>query len=190
MTLSILICTLPERRSMLDGMLNRIASLVALLPEEDRNEVEVVSDDSPRTVPTGIKRNNLIDKSTGSYFIFLDDDDWISEFYVCDILNACKTGVDCVTFKGWMTTNGIARVEWCIRLGERYEARTDHDGITRYYRFPNHLCAFRKDLVKDVRFPSLWQGEDYQWACNIQHRLKTEVHIDKPLYHYIFLTHK
>lgn len=192
MILSILICTLPERQVRFFETVNRINSLIALLPEEDRAQIEILHDNRHRGIPTGTKRNELIMSAQGTHFIFLDDDDWVSDDYVNDIYQACKNGADVVTFNGWMTTNGLHPVDWIIKLGERYEARTDSDGITRYYRFPNHLCAFKKSLVGHIKFADIWQGEDYRWALNIHERgiLKNEVHIEKKLYHYLYLTNK
>lgn len=178
MILSVLIPTLPERRKKLNAVL-------ASLP--DHRDVEVLIDDRGREVPTGTKRNALMRSARGGWTVYVDDDDLLSPEYMPSILNALKHDPDVVTFQGLMTTDGINPVAWTIKLGERYEARGNH-----YYRFPNHLCPMRRDLVKDVRFPDTWNGEDYPWAKEIMERgiLKTEVHIEKQLYHYDFLTRK
>lgn len=184
MILSILIATLPERAH----HLARIMSLLGTLPEG----VEIVSDDTGRHLPTGTKRNNMITKAQGEWVCQVDDDDWVSSDYISSILEALKSNPDCVTFKGIMTTNGGGRVEWCIKLGEKYEARTDPDGVTRYYRWPNHLAVIRRSIAQSVKFPDIWHGEDYKWSEQIKNMklLKSEVHIDKHLYHYIFITNK
>lgn len=185
MKLSILICTLPERAHHLNHMMS-------LLSPQFQDGVEIISDNRQRSVPTGQKRNELIKRAQGEWIVFVDDDDHIEPTYIADILKALESNPDVVTFKGWMTTNGKANVDWCIKLGEKYEARTDPDGITRYYRFPNHLCPMRKSLVQDIKFQHIWQGEDYGWAKKINDfgLLKTEVHIEKRLYHYKFITGK
>lgn len=187
MILSILICTLPERRHFLERMMGY------LNPQIGTDHVEVIVDDRPRGITTGEKRNDLIAKARGKHFCFIDDDDWVASTYVNDIVtNIQAYDPDVITFKGWMTTNGAARVDWIIKLGEKYEARKDFDNVTRYYRFPNHLCAMRRDLVKGFKFDHIWQGEDYNWAKKIHDAkvLKTEIHIDRLLYHYQFITGK
>lgn len=183
--LSILICTLPERIP----QFNRI---IQLLNVGTREDVEVIADGRPRNIPTGTKRNDLIAQCSGTHFCFVDDDDYVIPEYVNLLAEAIKSDPDVITFQGWMTTNGLHRVDWIIRLGEKYEARKDADGITRYYRFPNHLCAMKKKNVEHVKFKPIWQGEDYAWAKEINDKklLKTEAHIDKQIYHYDFHTGK
>lgn len=186
MLLSILICTLPER----SYQLNRLMGI--LLPQSIERDMEILIDDRPRNITTGQKRNDLIVKAQGDYIAFVDDDDSVTNDYVYWLLNGISKGVDVVTFCGYMTTNGGAKVNWIIKLGEKYEARKDPDQITRYYRFPNHLSCMKKSLIAHVKFPNIWSGEDFEWAKKINDLglLKTEVHIDKQLYHYAFLTHK
>lgn len=183
MILSILVATLPERS-------HHLHNLMRFLNPQLCDGVEILTDSRDRSVPTGAKRNDLIQKAKGEYVCFIDDDDEISSTYVSDILESAKQNPDCITFEGWMTTNGISYVHWIIKLGEKYEARTDPDGVTRYYRFPNHLVPIRRSIASQVGFPHIWQGEDYQWALRLQQYLKTSVHIPKLLYHYKFITHK
>lgn len=183
MILSILIATIPDRGHHLQNMMNQLNAQFC-------DGVEILVDNRDRGVPTGTKRNELIQRAIGEWVCFVDDDDEISSTYVSDILEACKSNPDCVTFNGWMTTNGKSKVDWIIKLGEKYEARTDADGVTRYYRFPNHLVPIRRSIASRVMFPSIWQGEDYQWAVKIQPLLKTSVHIEKQLYHYKYITNK
>lgn len=178
MKLSILIPTLNE-----PDRVEFLRRLRSVLDPQLTNDVEVCINDAGRFMSTGQKRNELIKNSTGDYFVFLDDDDMISSDYVSEILDAITRKPDVVTFQGWMTTNGASRVDFIIRLGEKYEER---DG--KYYRFPNHLCAFKRSLVDKIKFPLQTHGEDYIWAKKINdHKLlKTEVHIPKQLYHYQF----
>lgn len=197
--LSILIPTLPERAA----SLARVIQLLGNYPE-----VEILTDSRGREVTTGEKRNALIDRATGEYVMFQDDDDEPLPDLINHILTSIRNGSpDCVTYTGFMTTNGANRVEWVIKLGERYEARQGVDGITRYYRFPNHLCAIKRSIAAQVKFPHIWQGEDFAWAKILNDArtvpgtntwmtgpnpmLKTSVHVESPpLYHYAFRTQK
>lgn len=183
MILSVLICTIPERSHHLNSIMTQLSA-------QNQDGVEIIVDNRDKGVPTGTKRNELIRKATGEYVCFVDDDDDITHDYISSILEAAKQNPDCITFEGWMTTNGLHRVHWIIKLGEKYEARTDPDGVTRYYRFPNHLVPIRRSIASQVQFPGIWQGEDYQWAVKLQPLLKTSVHIPKLMYHYKFITNK
>lgn len=177
MKLSILICSLPE--PYYSTKLDRLLSL--LKSQAVGKSVEIIVDDAGRQMPTGTKRNNLISRASGEYVVFVDSDDLVSDSYINDILRSLESSPDCVTMRGWMTTNGINRREWTIKLGSGYYEKDGH-----YYRWPNHLAVMKKALIQSIPFPPIWQQEDYQWSKQINDKkiLKTEVHIDRPIYHY------
>lgn len=178
MKLCILIPTLNDSYNI--NKLTRLKNV--LVPQIERHrEVSILINDAGRAMPTGTKRNELIKNSDSEYFSMIDDDDMVPSFYVSELLKAIESNPDVVTFNGWMTNNGTGRKNFVIKLGEKYEER---NGV--YYRYPNHLCAFKRSVVSHVRFPAIWQQEDYQWATEIMHKklLQTEVHINEDLYHY------
>lgn len=183
MKLSILIPTLPERHQMLRQLMANLSSQATQFP----GEVEIKINDAGRSMRTGEKRNTMITLADGDYVVFVDDDDKLDRSYVYEIMKALESNPDCVTFNGWMTTNGSHRVDFVIKLGEKYEERGG-----KYYRFPNHIVPIRRSIAEQVKFPNITQGEDYIWAKQINDRrlLKTSVHIDKQLYWYDFKTNK
>lgn len=181
--ISILICTLPERHVQLNKLNNTLERQALNYP----GQVEIKVHDAGRQMPTGRKRNELIAMSSGDRFGFFDDDDFPSDDYVKEIVNASLQNPDVITFKGWMTTNDQNKRSFTIKLGSEYVERNGH-----YYRYPNHLCYFRRDAIKSVRFPEIWNQEDFRFATEIRNKglLKTEVHIDKEIYHYRFQSNK
>lgn len=144
-------------------------------------DVQVVWKTTGREMPTGTKRNLLISETDSEYFCFIDDDDHVPDYYIDELVKAIEHKPDVITFIGYMTTSGKDRRNFTIKLGSKYEERNKH-----YYRFPNHLCCFKRDKVKDIKFPDTWQQEDYYWALAIHNKklLKTEVHIQRDMYHY------
>lgn len=183
MMLSILVCSLPEPYNV--EKLRRLEGI--LRPQIEGRDIELLIDASDRKTPTGTKRNNLISRATGEYFQFIDDDDIVAGCFIKDILWGLRDSPDCVTFRGWMTNNGGNRREWTIKLGSGYYEKDGH-----YYRWPNHLAVMKKSLVQHIKFPDIWITEDYIWskAVNDQRVLKTEYHIDKPIYHYDYWDNK
>lgn len=180
MKLSILIPTLPEPDSQ-----NYLKRLMSILDNQGSFiDVEVITHAGPRSMPTGTKRNELITRANGEYITQIDCDDIVPNYYVSEVLKAIESNPDVITFIGYMTTNGRDRRNFTIKLGEKYEERNGH-----YYRYPNHLCVYKKSLIQDVKFKPIWIQEDYQWATEIRDRgiLKTEVHITKDMYHYDFI---
>lgn len=185
MKLSILICTLPEPYSI--SMLRRLMRIVEPQTNKFPGSVEIRIHDAGRSMPTGTKRNHLIHDSEGDYFSFIDCDDIVPPYYVSEMLTAIEQGPDVITFKGYMTTNESNRRDFTIRKGSDYAERNGH-----YYRWPNHLCAFRRSAVAHIKFPPIWHQEDYQWSKKVRDlgAIKTEVHIDKDMYVYDFRNNK
>lgn len=175
--LDILIPTLPENHRYLARLMK------VLRPQADPygQSVKITINDAGRSIPTGTKRNSLIKHTDGEYFCMIDDDDMVPAYYVSELMNAIEQSPDVVTFIGHMTTDGYNRKDFTIKLGSKYEEKNGH-----YYRFPNHLCAFRRAVVANIKFPDVWHTEDYLWAKAIQDKrlLKNEVHIQKLMYHY------
>lgn len=179
--LAILICHLPERHAELRRLLNVLEPQI----EKFNDQVFYKVHDGGRSISTGAKRNMLIEQTSSEYIIFADDDDQVTDDYVFELVNAMNQNPDCVTMKGWLTTNGVNRQEWTIKLNSKYEEKDNH-----YYRFPNHLAGMKRELVSHIKFPDVWVQEDYIWSKRIHDLglLKTEVHIDKPIYHYQITT--
>jgi glycosyltransferase involved in cell wall biosynthesis len=179
MKLSILIPTLNESRNI--RMLARLRKILDPQICKYPGQVEIVINDAGRRMSTGEKRNILIKNSEGEYFCFIDDDDVVSDYYVEELLKAIEQGLDVITFIGYMTTDGKLRQDFTIKLGSDYITKDDH-----HYRYPNHLCCFKRSTVESVKFQPIWVQEDFRWATEIKNQklLRTSVHIDKWMYHY------
>lgn len=183
MKLSILVPTLNEPESI--RYLKRLRLILDPQIAKYPGEVELRINDAGRFMPTGTKRNELIRNSDGEFIVFIDCDDIVPAYYVDEIMTALDHSPDVVNFKGYMTTNGIDRRNFIIRLGSRYE---EVNGV--YYRWPNHLSIMRRSCIERIKFPPVWHQEDYQWSKVIHDRklLKKEVFIDKDMYHYDYKT--
>ena len=185
MLLSILIPTLPDRINQYTELINCINIQRKQLNCFDK--VQIIADDRDRSVPTGTKRNSLINKAEGLYTVFIDDDDKLPLFYIYEVLKAIELNPDVITFKGYMTTNSVCRKDFVIKLNESYEERK---GV--YYRYPNHLCPMKRELIKGVKFEDITYLEDIKWATKIKELklLKSEFHINKEMYHYDYIKKK
>jgi hypothetical protein len=120
----------------------------------------------------------------GEYVAFVDDDDEVSGVYVAKILEAAcavGSGPDVITFRQEAYFNGlVSAVEF--RLGNTNEA-FNPGGVTR--RNAWHVCAWRRALAVQSRFPAKNYGEDWEFAaplCALPN-LK-ETHIDRVLHVY------
>lgn len=182
--ISILICSLHERRQMLDLLLKHIYLQVTL---ESEGMVEVLHEVDNGEITTGAKRNKLLQKAKGKYVIFVDDDDWVYPYYIRELLWAAESDADCFQINGVMTTDGHSQIEW--RLSKDYPNTTVYEnGKPIYLRTTNHITAVRKSIALMEGFPDKSNAEDKGYSDAINKHLKTEFTIIPPMYHYRFLS--
>ena len=148
----------------------------------DQVEVLVEYDKGERT--SGQKRHDVTQRSKGEYICFVDDDDKVASDYVSSILTGCESGADVVTF--------------CLDLTrlDRQNSKVEvwHFGLqpnqrTRGKMMVNHLCAWKKEIATKVSWcPDIGYADDQLWMQPLFHAglVKTEFHIQKVLYHYLF----
>lgn len=188
--LSILICSLEKRKDMLDRLLQSLEMQVvhALL-----KQVEILFEVDNGGIPTGTKRNLLLQRAKGKYVIFIDDDDFVPEYYIEELITAAGSDADCFGMTGIMLTNGADEKKWIICLGCPYTAERDENGKEFYKRFPNHITGIKREIAIKFPFPDVTVGEDYQFASAMRNAdvLKTEYKIERhPMYIYDYRTNK
>lgn len=179
-TLSILICTLPERA----GYQRRL--MLALNKQAIGHPVEILTDNSGKNIAIGTKRNALLKRARGEYVAFVDDDDEVAANYVQLVLQALRSKPDCAELRGEITTNGtnpkpFIHTITCKKWHEK-------DGI--YWRMPNHLNAIRRNLALQAGFPEKSFGEDHDFSKRVQPLLKTQGDIAQTIYYYRYRSKK
>lgn len=180
MRLSILICSIESRNMSLKRLYD---SLYYQLTPENKHLVEILIEVDNKRITTGAKRNILLWKAKGDYICYIDDDDNVTDDYVELILNAIETNPDCVGTCGWYSVDGGAKTKWM--LSKDYE---DHDDGGILYRRTNHLSPVKRELALLALFPDKSNAEDKEYSQRLNPFLKTEVVIDKPIYHYDYST--
>lgn len=178
MKLSILICTMPERREMFCVLHAKISQQIE---KAETNEVEILSNDL-MNITTGEKRNILLDSSIGEFVVFVDDDDNVYDYYVLEILRVIRQNpdIDCIGINGIISFNGEDSKKWFI--SKKYQHWCEEAQI--YFRTPNHISPIRRSIAISVRFPNICHGEDSAFSTAIYPLLKNEALIEKPMYHY------
>jgi glycosyltransferase involved in cell wall biosynthesis len=146
-------------------------------------EVVWVADD--KKISTGAKRNYLLKQAQGEYVVFIDDDDWVPEYYVKEILLAARSGADCLAINGTMTTDGEQEVKWRISKDYNNE-EVKEGGEIVLLRKTNHITAVKRELALAAGFPDKSNAEDKHYSDRL--KLKTEFTVSKPMYHYRFST--
>ena len=180
MILSILICTTIDRRPLFQKLYNELdrqaqGLSVEILFEEDNKEISV-----------GAKRQKLLKRAKGEYIVYFDSDDFPYEDYVIEILTAIESKPDCVGFLIHMTTNGVKPQTCCHSL--KYKKWAENVDGYDYVRNVTHFNTIRRDLALKVGFDDMRFGEDHKYADAVTKLCKTEVFIDKKLFHYRYST--
>jgi glycosyltransferase involved in cell wall biosynthesis len=186
MKLSILICSLKCREHLLKRLL-------ANLEPQKTDDVEILINTDNGEATIGAKRNRLLKEATGDYICFVDDDDVVADTYVAELLEAMRTGPDCIGFKTERVMDGrySGYAIHSIRFSEnRHHTIRSGSGleILEYHRCPNHLNPIKATIAKQVRFnEGMNTGEDCDYAERCKPLLKTEAFIDRILYHYLYV---
>ena len=180
MKLSILICTLPERKEMFGDLCYKL-QLSMLNP--DISDFIILEDDS-EVDSIGGKRNRLLQRSNSDYVCFIDDDDDVSNNYVRLLMEGINKGVDCCSLEGVYSVDGVK--DGVFEHSLRYKEWKTTGNEIKYERYPNHLNCIKASIAKQFKFPEKNFGEDHDWSTQIHKSglLKTEHRIEQPIYFY------
>lgn len=170
--LSILIATIGRRND------DFVKLMQHLMPLTERWPIEVIAYWNNGELPIGKIRQALLEEATGEYVCFVDDDDWVPDWYCDEIFYAL--GKDYVGFELELFNNDVKmpRVFHSIRYGVWHE---DDKG---YYRGITHLNPIKREIALLGKFGTQGLGEDEAWARVISPHVRTENYIDKIMYYY------
>lgn len=134
-------------------------------------------------------RNDGLKMASGDYIAFVDSDDWIDNDMLETMLNACRQyGADiAVCAPRWIFgKQKIEKGEGKIYCCEGRIALIHH--ILCEYNFSNSAWGklYKKEIVKDLRFPAGVFYEDFIFTVNALYRSKKCVDIDLSKYNYVY----
>jgi len=185
-TLSILICTMPERKEMFDSIKAKLTNQCFDLGVFC-NEVEICSDNN-NVLTTGAKRNALLEMARGKFIVFVDDDDDVSDDYVEKIFFTILKHpfIDCIGIEGIITTDGEQQKDWIISI----DCKDWYEENDVYFRTPNHISPVRREIALQAGFPDVTYAEDREYSKRLVPLCKTEAKIKGSLYHYKYISKK
>jgi hypothetical protein len=173
-TWDILIATIAHRTDLLATLLNH-------LKPQLRPGVGVLVYRDNREQLYGPKCQALYQASQADYVSMLDDDDWVADDYIPAVMEALEQRPDYVGYRIRYTEHGapqqpIVHTLTCGGWG------ATADGLHR------DICH-KNPLRRELALQAGWQGDggaDQTWANRLRElgQVKTEVFIDRELYHY------
>lgn len=182
MLLSLLIPTIESRQHLFRRLRESLNTQIKA--SRWASDVEVLHALDDGTQPIGQKRNQLIERASGRFVAFIDDDDEVSSDYITRICEALEENpdVDCIGIRGVITFRGSHPHVFIhsVRFNDYFSRHHT------YYRPPYHLNPMRREVAAQYPFKHISYSEDIDWALRIRRDgvLKTEVFIDSVLYHY------
>ena len=180
--LSILIASVPTRLPELADLIAHLSSQIAALSPPPLVEILAFTDNKFRTV--GEKRQALVDISTGTHVASVDDDDDIADTYIAEIVSALRSDPDVVTFDQLATLTGTGVGIVSFDLTHEFDEQWQPSQIVR--RRPWHPCAWRRTIATQCKFSSKNYGEDADWVDQANFLARTQIHIPKILYFYVY----
>jgi glycosyltransferase involved in cell wall biosynthesis len=195
MLLSILICSIPQRKEQLNLLLSELEKQVNEIGLNINEDIEVIVRDDQHelfnkkdVLNVGEKRNLLLEASSGKFVCFIDDDDWISPNYLKLIIEVIKNNqnIDCIGFKQEYLVDGEEQIggsKVCISLKYR-QWDLNVDGYLAI-RTPHHLTPIKRQICIDAGgYKNLDKAEDLDFSNRVYPLLKKEYFIDEIIYYY------
>lgn len=184
MDISILIPTMNSRRPLFEDVLREVQHQIAETPQI---KVEVLWESDNGEMTLGAKRNVLIDRCTGKYHCFIDDDDVLAPYFLKTFVPMIQSGIDydCASFVGAHYVKGhfVKLFNHSIVYKEWFEMPE------RYYRCPSPMNIIKTSIVRQVRYHDIRNTEDHEFSMRLMRtgllNKEFEVNPNRPLYHYI-----
>ncbi len=184
--LSILTPSIPNRLDKLialnENLKNQIFQISKL---ETLGCVEWIIDNSTSFLNGGLsigkKRESLVQRATGKYLCFLDDDDTVSPNYIETLVRLCNQDQDVCTFRSLIKLEkywGIVNMKLAYLVNDQFSA--EHT----IRRPPWHICPVRSEFAKLYGFENINNAEDFKWFEKVLSHCTTESHTDRILFQY------
>lgn len=176
----ILIATTVDRRPLFEALYAELTAQITFLSLQD--QVSIIFDEDQKEKSIGKKRQDLLELSTAKYINYFDSDDWPYPYYIEEIYNSLLWEHDCIGMLIDMTSNGKRPQVCCHSL--RYPIWQDKIDGYDYVRNVTHFNPVKRELAIQVGFPDLRFGEDQPYSDGVTKLCKTEIFIDKAVFHY------
>lgn len=175
--LSILIPSIPSRFDKATALYAKLLGMVG------RRNIEIIMLTDNKKISIGEKQNRLMQMARGKYFSFLHDDDNLVSLK--EIYKATFQDVDVIDFKAKCLNTDGSKYIVTQQLGNEVEHNTKKGRYLNCKRppFPNCVWAAK---FKKFSFPDISYSEDWVWVEQCLAEAKTEIFINKILFHYNF----
>lgn len=167
-----------ERNDSLNNLLENLNKQIS--QNNLTEEIEILVESDSGYLSVGSKRNKLIDRCSGEYISFIDDDDDVSENYISSIYENMNGISEIIFIK---ITHLIDDVFNRIIIPSKYiESVFGNMYFTKNYY---HLCPHKLEIAKKVYFLEISFMEDIEYSTRLDMIINNSISIEKPLYIYL-----
>jgi len=179
--LTIMMLSLPHRLSFLNKLVNELENQSKGLP------VEILYFGDSRSYPIGQKRNILQQYAQGEYSCWIDDDDFIPNYYINEILKVIEYKPDVICWTNQVTVNGekmtphpaVTHCHFSIKYNPEINDRKNKI----FYHRPCHINPVKHKIALQFPFKECsYCRADLDRAKDMVNILKTEYIIPKVMY--------
>lgn len=184
MDISILIPTMTSRNALFQQVRAEIQRQAAECPQL---RVEILWEADNGELTLGQKRNVLVDRCTGRYHCFIDDDDILAPDYLATFVPMITSGIDydCASFVGAHYQRGVFTKLFHHSLAYSEWRETP----THFIRAISPMNLIKTDIVRQIRYKDIRNTEDSEFSFRLLDSglLQSEYAINPshPIYHYI-----
>lgn len=180
--LSICIPTIVGREAKCDELLAFISEQIEACDAGDR--VEVIVNRDNREMSIGAKRNAMYRQCIGRFSVQVDDDDWISDSYIKNIMLATGADVDCIGYLEEVNQGGNMTIAGHSIRYEQWEYISRPTDGVHHRRTPFCKTPILTTICQSVTIPDIRFGEDHAFAQLVKPMLRNEVFINEVMYYY------
>lgn len=188
--LSVVMITVPERKKQFHKLHHEVNKQILNCKEvhPSLGNAEIVEVNSKKFqdggVSIGDKRQAGLNRSNGKYVCWLDDDDGVSPDYIETLLRLAQADADILVFNSFSRFDNF----WCL-IQMNLDFLVDEQAFPGIvHRRPWHVCPFKRELVKNIKFPSENWDEDTAFVGKALQKCKTQAKTEAVLHEYNRLT--
>ena len=176
--LSIQIPTILGREAQYEKLFTYLNKQIELHPE-----IEIISLKDNKELTIGKKRQLLLESTEAEYFVQIDDDDSVPEYYIHEVLKALESRPDCVGYLESVIMNGQQKIACHSNI---FNDWNQNEKGYDYVRTIFCKDIIKTDLAKKIGFSDIRFGEDHDFAKRLKNSklLIDEYFINKIMYYY------
>lgn len=171
--------TIVGREKQFEYIFNKIGNQVRDLNLTDEIDAVVSMDNKEKSI--GAKRDQMYKISKALFTVQIDDDDDVPDDYVKTLYDTivASPDVDCIGYVERCIMDGVTKYSKISNQFTEWATRSDGYERTPFFKIPIKTTLCQQVGVADMRF-----GEDHDFAIRIKPLIKSEVYLDKVMYHY------